>query len=74
LHAFSFALYYSATIAYLFHIYENKKLAQQFFGGISFGLGGFVGSILAGIFYGEYLFLYASFVAFIAFLIIYNLK
>jgi len=74
LHAFSFALYYSATIAYLFHIYENKKLAQQFFGGISFGLGGFVGSILAGIFYGEYLFLYASFVAFIAFLIIYNLE
>jgi len=70
LHALSFALYYSASIAYLFHIYENKKLAQQFFGGISFGLGGFVGSILAGYFYGKYLFLYASFIALLAFIFI----
>ncbi|WP_200762910.1 MFS transporter [Nitrosophilus alvini] len=70
LHAITFALYYSAAIAYLFQIYENKKLAQQFFGGISFGLGGFAGSILAGIFYGEYLFLYAAGVAFIAWLIL----
>ena len=68
LHALSFALYYSASIAYLFHIYKNKKLAQQFFGGFSFGLGGFIGSILAGLFYGKYLFLYASFVALLAFL------
>lgn len=70
LHALSFALYYSASIAYLFHIYENKKLAQQFFGGISFGLGGFIGSILAGLFYGKYLFLYASVVAFLAFVFV----
>ncbi len=70
LHAFSFALYYSAAIAYLFEIYPNKKLAQQFFGGISFGLGGFVGSILAGLFYGEYLFLYAATVAALAYLFI----
>jgi len=70
LHAFSFALYYSAAIAYLFYLYENKKLAQQFFGGISFGLGGFIGSITAGFFYGEFLFLYAAIVALLAFLII----
>jgi PPP family 3-phenylpropionic acid transporter len=70
LHAFSFALYYSAAITLLFNLYENKTLAQQFFGGISFGLGGMVGSFLAGLFYGEYLFLYASFVAFLGFLVL----
>ncbi len=70
LHALSFALYYSSSIAYLYHMYKKKKLAQQFFGGFSFGLGGFIGSILAGIFYGKYLFLYASIVALLAFLAI----
>jgi len=40
----------------------HKKLAAQFYYGISFGLGGFVGALLAGYFYGEYLYLYASFV------------
>jgi len=71
LHAFSFALYYSSAIAYLFYVYENKKLAQQFFGGISFGLGGVIGSVSAGIFYGKYLFLYASTVALLSLLILY---
>ncbi|BCD68921.1 MFS transporter [Nitratiruptor sp. YY09-18] len=66
LHAFSFALYYTAAISHLYHLYTNKTLAQQFFGGISFGLGGMVGSFLAGLFYGKYLFLYAAAVAFIA--------
>lgn len=70
LHAFSFALYYSAAISYLFHIYNNKTLAQQFFGGISFGLGGMVGSFLAGLLYGRYLFLYAACIAFLSFLVI----
>ena len=70
LHAFSFALYYSAAISYLFQIYSNKTLAQQFFGGISFGLGGMVGSLLAGALYGENLFLYASIIAFLSFLVI----
>ncbi len=70
LHAFSFALYYSAAISYLFQIYSNKTLAQQFFGGISFGLGGMAGSLLAGMLYGENLFLYASFIAFLSFLVI----
>ena len=70
LHAFSFALYYSAAISYLYEIYPNKTLAQQFFGGISFGLGGMLGSFFAGLFYGEYLFLYAAAVAFAAYLVI----
>jgi len=72
LHAFSFALYYSAAISYLFILYKNKTLAQQFFGGISFGLGGMVGSFLAGLFYGEYLFLYAAFVAFLAWIVLFK--
>ncbi|MRI58893.1 MAG: MFS transporter [Epsilonproteobacteria bacterium] len=70
LHAFSFALYYSAAISYLYEIYPNKTLAQQFFGGVSFGLGGMLGSLFAGLMYGDNLFLYASFVAFLAFLVI----
>ncbi len=71
LHAFSFALYYTAAISHLFTIYKNKTLAQQFFGGISFGLGGMVGSFLAGLFYGEYLFLYAAFVALLATIVLF---
>jgi len=63
LHAFSFALFHTATITYLFKLYTQKKLSMQFYHGISYGLGGFVGSILAGYFYGEYLFLIASFIA-----------
>ena len=74
LHAFSFALYYTAAISYLFAIYKNKTLAQQFFGGISFGLGGMVGSFLAGLFYGEYLFLYAATVALLATLVLFIKK
>ena len=70
LHALSFALYYSAAISYLFNAYSNKTLAQQFFGGISFGLGGMLGSLFAGMAYGEYLFLYASLVALAAFLVL----
>jgi PPP family 3-phenylpropionic acid transporter len=74
LHAFSFALYYTAAISYLFQIYKNKTLAQQFFGGISFGLGGMAGSFLAGVFYGEYLFAYAAFVALLATLVLFYKK
>ena len=70
LHALSFALYYSAAISYLFSAFANKTLAQQFFGGISFGLGGMLGSLFAGMVYGEYLFLYASLVALAAFLVL----
>jgi PPP family 3-phenylpropionic acid transporter len=67
LHAISFALYHTAAITYVFSLYSQKKLAQQFFLGIAFGLGGSVGAILSGQIYGEYLFLIESIVAFIAF-------
>ena len=60
IHAFSLALLHTASISYLNRIYTDKQLAQQFYLGISYGLGGFLGSTLAGIFYGEQLFLYAA--------------
>jgi len=68
LHAVSFALYHTAAITYVFSLYTQKKLAQQFFLGIAFGLGGSVGAILSGQLYGEYLFLIESFITFMAFL------
>lgn len=51
LHAFSFALFHSAAIAALFQLYEHKRLSQQFFFGISYGLGGFIGAIGSGVLY-----------------------
>jgi len=57
LHAISFALYHTASITYVFSLYHQKRLAQQFYLGISFGLGGGVGSWMAGEMYGESLFL-----------------
>lgn len=54
LHAFSFALFHTASISTLFALYSARRLSQQFFFGISYGLGGFIGAIGAGIMY-EYL-------------------
>lgn len=71
LHAISFALYHTAAITYVFSLYTQKKLAQQFFLGISFGLGGSVGSLLAGEFYGEYLFAIESAITFVAFIVLF---
>ena len=74
LHALSFALFHSAAISYLFHLYKHKSLAQQFFSGITYGLGGFSGALLAGYiydFYPKYLFLSSAFLAFMAFVFIY---
>lgn len=51
LHAFSFALFHSAAIATLFHLYPARRLAQQFFFGISYGLGGFIGALGSGMIY-----------------------
>lgn len=68
MHAISFALYHTAAITYVFSIYSQKKLAQQFFLGIAFGLGGSVGAVLAGEIYGQYLFLVESIITFLAFL------
>jgi PPP family 3-phenylpropionic acid transporter len=74
LHAFSFALYHTAVISYLFLLYSQKKLAQQFYLGISFGLGGSLGALLAGKLYGDNLFLYESLIALLAFGILYFTK
>ena len=73
LHALSFALFYSAAISYLHQLYSSKVLAQQFFSGITFGLGGFVGAIIFGYIYeyfSSYIFLVASLVAFASFIFI----
>ena len=51
LHAFSFALFHTAAISVLFSLYKARHLAQQFFFGISYGLGGFVGALGAGVVY-----------------------
>ena len=77
LHAFSFALFHSASISYLFHRYSNKPLAQQLFSGLSYGLGGLVGSVVAGYIYHlypDYLFLSSAFFAFVAFVFIVRFK
>ena len=70
LHALSFALFHSAAISYLHQLYKHKGLAQQFFSGITYGLGGFSGALIAGYiyeYYPTYLFLSSSFLAFGAF-------
>ncbi|NQY24243.1 MAG: MFS transporter [Campylobacteraceae bacterium] len=63
MHAFSFGLYHSSVIIFLYTLYDNKKLAQQFMYGVAYGLGGFIGALLAGYLYGEYLFLSSAFFA-----------
>jgi len=70
LHAISFALYHTAAISYVFLLYSQKKLAQQFFLGIAFGLGGSVGAMLSGPLYGEYLFLVESGITLLAFFVL----
>lgn len=74
LHAFSFALHHTAALSLLYTLYDNKKLAAQFYYGVSFGLGGFVGALLAGYFYGPYLYLYASSIAALAFSFLFRFK
>jgi len=71
LHALSFALFHTAVISYLFAIYKNKHLAQQFYLGMTYGLGGFIGALYSGYMYEylpKYLFLSASVIAFTAFI------
>ncbi len=72
IHAFSFGLYHTAVVLYLYKLYSNKKLAQQFMLGVAYGLGGFIGALVSGWTYGENLFLFSSIFAFLAFLSIYN--
>jgi len=74
LHALSFALFHSAAISYLYYLYKHKGLAQQFFSGITYGLGGFSGALIAGYiyeYYPAYLFLSSAFLAFGAFWFLY---
>lgn len=74
LHALSFALFYSAAITYLHQLYASKVLAQQFYSGITFGLGGFLGALMFGYIYeyfASYIFLVAAFVAALSLLFIY---
>ena len=70
MHAISFALFHTAAISYLYTLFTQKKLAQQFFFGISYGLGGFIGAVGSGYIY-EYLpgalFLSAALAASLAF-------
>ncbi|KYJ85691.1 MFS transporter [Sulfurovum riftiae] len=70
LHAVSFALYHTAAITYVFSLYAQKKLAQQFFLGIAFGLGGSVGAVLSGQIYGEKMFLIEACITFMAFVVL----
>lgn len=74
LHAFSFGLYHSCVIIFLYSLYENKKLAQQFMYGVAYGLGGFIGSIIAGKIYGENLFLFSAFLSLVALLFMLKVK
>lgn len=70
IHALSFALFHSAAISHLFSLYKKRKLAQQFFLGVTYGLGGFLGAVYSGYVYeyfGSYLFLSAALIAFAAF-------
>lgn len=74
IHAFSFGLFHSAVIIYLYTLYENKKLAQQFMYGIAYGLGGFLGALVAGWIYGDKLFLYMAIFSLCALVFLYNKK
>lgn len=70
-HAFSFALYHSAAIMYLHSLYSDKKLSQQFFAGIAYGLGGFLGAFGSGFIYeisAKGLYLTAAFITLLSFI------
>jgi len=70
IHAFSFALYHSAAIMYLHSLYSNKKLSQQFFAGVAYGLGGFLGALGSGFIYEispQGLYLTTAFITFVSF-------
>jgi len=73
IHAVSFGLYHSAVIIYLYSLYTNKKLAQQFMLGFAYGLGGFFGAIISGYTYGEYLFLSSAIIALISFFVLFKI-
>ncbi len=69
LHAFSFALLHTAAFSHLQTLYKNTKLASQFYYGLIYGFGGFVGSIVAGAVFGEYVYLICALMSLIALLV-----
>jgi PPP family 3-phenylpropionic acid transporter len=71
IHAFSFALFHTSALLYLNKTYENKTLAQQFYAGIAYGFAAFIGSVLAGLWYGNNLFLIESVIAFLGVLVLF---
>ena len=74
LHALSFALYYTVAISYVYTLYKQKKLAQQFLLGLTFGLGGSIGAFMAGWIYqykSNYLFAFEGIIAMLSLLFIY---
>jgi PPP family 3-phenylpropionic acid transporter len=71
LHAISFALYHTSLITYIFSLYSQKRLAQQFLLGIGFGLGGSIGALVSGWIYGEYLFLVEAIITIGAFIMLF---
>ena len=74
IHAFSFGLYHTCVIIYLYTLYENKKLAQQFMYGVAYGLGGFIGALIAGAVYGEFLFIYSALFSLLSLIALYFIK
>jgi len=75
IHALSYALFHSAAISYLYFLYKQKKLAQQFFSGITYGIGGLIGAVGAGYMYEfmpNELFLLAACMAFLASFFLYH--
>lgn len=72
LHAFSLALFHTAAISYIQKHYANRKLGQQFYLGIGYGLGGFTGSVVSGWVYGPALFLWMAAIALIGWLALFG--
>ena len=70
LQAISFAIFHTANLIFINQIYENKTLAQQFYAGIAYGLAEFSGSIIAGLLFNHYLFLFESLFALAGFIIL----
>lgn len=70
-HAFNLALYMTATFAFLASKYQNLKQAKLYLYGFSYGLGGFLGSLIGGKIYGENIFAFSLLCAIIASIVLF---
>ena len=70
LQAISFAIFHTANLIFINLMYKNKTLAQQIYAGIAYGLAEFSGSIIAGLLFNQYLFLFESMFAMTGFIIL----